>query len=123
MPEGQYVGPKASYIYTSDNGTQFAMYRDTDLVLGGATGLEPYTETASFAFPLPRGLKPRGVYWLGYIGSRPVRKFLICGSLDAPLYITDSSTSLTIDGIPGAITGKKGESLRLIRRTRTVPAP
>lgn len=121
MPEGQYTGQKASYIYTSDNGSRFALYRDTDLVFGELTDLDPYTEGAPSAFTLPRGFKPRGVYWLGYIGSRPVRKFLICGSQGATLYASDESLPLTIDGVEGFTVSRIGERQRLVRRTRSVP--
>jgi hypothetical protein len=123
MAEGQYIGQKASYIYVSDNLTSYAMYRDTDLALTTLTGLEPYTVGAPFANPLPRGFQPRGVYWLGYIGQRAVRKFLICGTVDSPLYATDSSQAVTIDGIVGFTVSRRGEKLRVIRRTATVPVP
>lgn len=123
MPQGQFTGPKASYIYRSDNGTPFAILRDTDLALTDVTGLEPYTEGSEFAFSLPRRFQPRGVHWLGYIGDRPVRKFLICGSLNSTLYVTESSAPITIDGVVGYTTGKRGERSNYIRRTRQVAVP
>jgi hypothetical protein len=123
MAEGQELGPKASYIYTSDNGTQFVILRDNDLSLPGVTGLELYTETAQFAFSLPKRFSPRGVHWTGISGNRLVRKFIICGSLDASLYATDTSTPLTIAGTPGFTTGRKGEAYSYVRRSASVPVP
>lgn len=123
MAEGQYLGPKASYIYTSDNGTQFVLLRDNDLSLPELTGLELYTEGSTFAYSLPRRFRPRGVYWLGFVGQRAVRKFIICGSLDATLYATDSSVPLTINGVAGFTTSRYGEQYQYVRKSATVPAP
>lgn len=123
MPEGQFLGPKASYVYTSDNGTQFVVLRDNDLAFPALTGLELYTQDSGFAFSLPRRFRPRGVYWLGFNGTRAVRKFIICGSLDATLYATDNSQPLTIDGIAGFTTSRYGEQYQYVRRSATVPAP
>lgn len=123
MAEGQYIGQKASYVYRSDNLTDYAIYRDTDLAMTALTGLELYTVGAPFANPLPQGFKPRGVYWLGYIGQRAVRKFLICGTPDSPLYAADSSQAVTIDGVAGFTVSRKGEHLRLIRRSAAIVVP
>jgi hypothetical protein len=123
MAEGQYTGQKASYIYVSDNLTSYAIYRDTDLALTALTGLEAYTVGAPFASPFPTGFKPRGVYWLGYIGQRAVRKFLICGTVDSPLYANDSSQAVTIDGVVGFTVSRRGEKLRVIRRTLQIVVP
>ena len=123
MAEGQELGPKASYIYTSDNGTQFIILRDNDLSLPAITGLELYTEGASFGYSLPKRFKPRGVYWMGVQGSRIIRKFIICGTLDSTLYITDTSSPVTIAGTPGFTTGRVGERYTYIRRSAVAPAP
>lgn len=123
MAEGQFLGQKDSYVYTSDNGTQFAIRRDRTLILGEATGLTLYAEGSEFAFPLPRGFRMRGVYWQGLLDTRIVRKFLVCGTLDATLYATDSSTNLTIDGVPGVTTGKRGEKQAYVKRSVTIPNP
>lgn len=123
MPEGQYLGPKASYIYTSDNGTQFVLLRDTNLALSALTGLELYTEGSTFAFSLPRKFRPRGVYWVGFVGQRAVRKFIICGTLDATIYATDTSQPLTIDGVAGFTTSRYGEQYQYVRQSASVPVP
>lgn len=123
MPEGQFSGQKDSYVYTSDNGTQFAIRRDRSLILGESTGLTLYDASAPFAFALPRGFKPRGVYWQGLLNTRVVRKFLICGTLDAVLYVTDSSSAVVVDGVSGVITGKRGEQSSFVKRSVLVPNP
>ena len=123
MPEGQFLGQKDSYVYTSDNGTQFAIQRDRSLILGASTGLSLYDASAPFAFPLPRRFKPRGVYWEGNLDTRVVRKFIICWTLDSTLYATDSSVALTIDGVPGRTSGKRGEQTNFVKRSNTVPNP
>lgn len=123
MPEGQYLGQKASYIYTTDNGTQFVLLRDTTLVFGELTGLELYTEGSTFAYSIPRKFRPRGVYWLGFSGQRAVRKYVICGTLDATLYASDTSQPLTIDGIAGFTTSRYGEQYQYIRKSAAIPVP
>lgn len=122
MAEGQELGPKASYIYRSDNGTEFVIMRDNTLSLPALTGLQLYTEGSVFAYSLPRRFRPRGVYWMGYNGTRLVRKFIICGTLDAVLYISDASQPVTIDGTKGFTTSRYGEQYQYVRQSLTVPA-
>lgn len=117
MAEGQELGPKASYIYVTDSQDSYVIYRDTDLAMSAITGLTPYTEGSPDLDNLPRGLMPRGVYWLGYDGIRPVRKFLICGTQDATLFLLKGSGPVTIGGIKGFTTGRRGEKKRMARRT------
>lgn len=124
MAEGQELGPKATYIYTTDSNDQYVITRDNDLSLPSITGLVLYTEGAPDLDTLPRGLKPRGVHWVGVGESnRFIRKFLICGTQDATLYLLKGSAPVTIDGIRGFTTGKRGEMKRLARRSASLPAP
>lgn len=123
MAEGQELGPKAPYLYTTDTGTQYVILRDNDLSLPDETGLVLYTAAFPVAENLPRRFRPRGVYWMGYIGTRLIRKFLICGSFSAPLYASDGSVALTLGGIAGFTTSRYGEQYRYIRRGASVPAP
>lgn len=124
MAEGQELGPKASYVYTSDNGTEFVILRDTTLALTTATGLTLFTPGSGFGFTLPRRFRPRGVYWIGVgANNRVIRKFIICGTVDSVLYSSDSSLPLTIDGIAGFTTSRYGEQYQYIRQSVAVPTP
>ena len=120
MAEGQYLGQKASYIYRTDNGTPFVILRDTTLSLPILTGLELYVQGSEFAYTLPKKFRCRGVYWLGFVGIRAVRKFIICGSPDATLYASDASLPVTIDGVTGFTTSRYGEQYQYIRQSATV---
>lgn len=123
MAEGQELGPKATYIYVTDSGDSYVIMRDNDLSLSSITGLVLYTEGSPDLDNLPRGLKPRGVHWVAYSGNRLIRKFLICGTTDATLFLLKGSAPVTIDGVRGFTTGKRGESKRLARRSASVPNP
>lgn len=121
MAEGQELGTKATYIYRTDAGDDYVILRDVTLALSSITGLYLYEEGAPDLDNLPRGLKPRGVHWVGYSGTRLIRKFIICGLVDSPLYVLKSSSPVTIDGTRGFTTGKRGEEKRLARRSASVP--
>lgn len=123
MAEGQELGPKASYLYTTDTGTQFVILRDNDLSMPELTGLILYTSGFPVADNLPRRFRPRGVYWMGYIGTRLIRKFIICGALNSDLYASDGSQALTIGGVAGVTTSRFGEQYQFIRRGAAVVAP
>ena len=111
MAEGQFTGKRLPYLYTSDAGESFLIR--TDATLGGVagTGLVPATTgNVGGATGAPKRFKPRGVYWQGTLGGRIVRKFLICnGGNDSTLYISGTPQSLTIDGVAGVTTGRRGE--------------
>lgn len=111
MPEGQFLGSRGNYVYTSDTDEQYII--TTDATLGALTGagltvFDPANPGEST--PSPKRFQPRGVYWqataAGFIGKR---KFLICGTTDATLYDSSVRQTLTIDGVAGVTTGRRGE--------------
>lgn len=115
MPEGQFTGRRGVFLYTSDSGEVFAIR--TDATLGGlaGTGLTAATTgNIGNASPKPAGFKLRGVHWQGELGDRIVRKFLVCNT-NGTLYSSGISQALTIDGVVGATTGKRGEQVSFVR--------
>ncbi len=64
------------------------------------------TTTASTSTEIPKKIKPRVVYWQGALDGRVVRKALVCNT-DGALY-NSTSTDITIDGVPGSTTGRRG---------------
>lgn len=112
MPEGQFTGSKARYIYVSDTGISYTLRRDEtlgDIAGVGLTEYDPASPPTSFGGAKPSQLKPRGVYWEGTLGGTLRRKFLICGTTEATLYNSGARQALTIDGVAGFTTGRKGE--------------
>jgi hypothetical protein len=109
MAEGQFTGLRGRYIYVSDSGREFVRVADETLatVAGSTNAAEPSTGAADGA--LPSRFKPRGVFWEGVLSGRLVRKFIVCGTLESPLYAADTRRALTIDGVSGTVTGRKGE--------------
>lgn len=123
MAEGQELGPKASYVYLADNSSSYIILRDNDLSLPSFTGLLLYAEGMTGFDSLPRRVRPRGVHWMGFLNNRMIRKFIICGTPDSILFVARSSTQLTIGGIEGVTTGRRGETETFIRRSAAVAAP
>lgn len=112
MPEGQFAGSKGRYIYQSDTGINYTITRDETLAGLAGTGLveyDPAAPPASFGGAKPSQLKPRVVFWEGVLGGVVRRKEIICGTTEAALYNSGSRQALTVDGVAGETTGRKGE--------------
>lgn len=113
MPEGQFLGERAVYIYTADDDEEYLIR--TDKTLGDLTGTGLVAATSSTtAGTLPSGIKPRVVFWQGELDDRIVRKELVCNR-NGTLLTANKSTSLTIDGVQGATTGRRGEKQSFLR--------
>lgn len=106
MPtSGNTLGERRYYRYETDGESAFKYL--TDQTLGDAVGA-----TASDALPdLPRRFQPRGVYVEAIVGGTKVRKFLITPTNDNSLYAAEASTTVVIDGITFATTGRRGEKM------------
>lgn len=115
MPEGQFLGKKGSYRYTADSGSVYVLRRDQTLATVNGADLPPAVVGDEGLSATPQGLKHRGVFWQAELNGRIVRKFIICGSILSALYEKDTSSDLTIDGVPGYTTGKRGEQLSFVR--------
>lgn len=113
MGLGQFLGPRLAYVYTSDDGsTEYVLQLDSTLATLTGVDLENYTGQSGVS-PAPKRFEPRIVYWESNDGV--YRKKLVCGTTNATLYATNTSTSLTIDGIAGKTTGRVGEKLTFIK--------
>lgn len=123
MAEGQYLGGKRTYIYTADDNQSYKILRDR--TLGDLPGCDLDPATAAVPAPrLPRKFEPRGVYWQSnaLVGRNYARKFLICNR-NSTLYTSIDSTPLTIDGIEGATTGRRGEQASYLMDDPAVVGP
>lgn len=110
MPEGQFTGSRGKYTYENDAGQEIVLRLDTSLVITGSglAAFNPTTDTT--AIPKPLRFKPRGVYWQATEGTfAGKRKFLVCGEVDATNYASDTPLPLTVDGVAGITTGRRGE--------------
>lgn len=108
MAEGQYSGLRGNYEYTSDDGSEYII--STDRTLGAIPGADlQLATTGSDAVTAPKRFRPRIVYWQGELNDRIVRKKIVCDST-SPLYQNNKSVALTIDGVDGFTTGRRGES-------------
>jgi hypothetical protein len=126
MPEGQFTGRRKAYIYTMDDGeTDILLSLDETLASVAESGLLlADAQSAEDSDPKPLRFEPRGVFWQGTLDGRIVRKFLVCGNTDATLYTQNTSQEVTIDGVDGKTTGKKGEKLSFVRiEDGAAPAP
>lgn len=116
MPEGQYTGQRKSYVYESDAGKKYILLLDSTLAeLAGTDLVAATADNAATASPVPKKFKPRVVFWQGTLNNRTVRKALICGTVTSTLYAKDTSADLTIDGVAGSTTGRRGEKLSFVK--------
>lgn len=109
MPEGQYLGTRTTYNYQMENGDEIQLVLDTTIGSIASNDLVPAT-TGDGSTPKPLRFEPRGVYWEGELDGAKKRKFVPCNPT-APLYLSNTSTTLTIDGVAGRTTGRRGEKL------------
>ena len=116
MAEGQFSGVRKVYEYEADTGDKYLITLDATLGDLAGVGLTAAT-TATTATALPKRLTPRVVFWQGELGGRTVRKSLVCDAA-SDLY-TGLSQAVTIDGVVGTTTGRRGEKLTFAR----LPAP
>lgn len=100
------LGPRGRYQYVSDTGEIYNITTDVDLAT--AAGLTPAVAGTGSAKPTQLSL--RKVFCQATVGGRLVRKGLTVNA-DSPLYDTDASTTVVIDGTTFTTTGRKGESL------------
>lgn len=120
MPEGQFSGERKTYEYTDDLGNVYLL--TLDATLGDLTdnGLTEATETTT-GTPAPKRFEPRVVFWQGTLSGKSVRKQLVCGDPNAPLYGLNVAQALTIDGVAGFTTGRKGEKLSFLKLASATP--
>lgn len=111
MPEGQFSGQRAAYLYTSDSDDVYIITTDKTLGDLAETGLVAAT-TANIADATvaPKRFKPRVAFWQGSLENRPVRKALVCNRTSDLIEAT-APTAITIDGVAGSTTGRRGEKL------------
>ena len=111
MAEGQFSGKRSAYLYNSDTGQQYLIRTDDTLAALAGTGLVAATTGNSAAAQNPpKRFKPRGVHWQGTLNGRIVRKFIITNAGNtATLYTGGIVINVTIDGVSGSTTGRRGE--------------
>lgn len=102
MPN-QFLGDRATYIYTDDAGQEYYTYRDASLHEQAGTLSTEYNDEDIPG--LPRNLEPRVVFWQDEDGRR---KTIPCDA-DFDGYTSNQKTSLEIDGFSGQIVGRRGE--------------
>lgn len=104
------VGKRGKYKYTMDDGTIIKLRLDATLGDLAETGLEAVT-TADNAGNKPTNFKPRVVFWQHVQADGTViRKELVC-STTAAAFVSKDNFNITIDGIDGQTTGRRGEAI------------
>lgn len=111
MPEGQFSGIRKSYIYVADNDENYLVTLDATLGDLAGTGLvAANTGNAAGLSDPPGRFKLRGVHWQGVIAGRIARKFIVCNNGDGATLYTGGAVALTVDGVAGSVTGRRGEA-------------
>lgn len=104
------VGARKKYKYTMDDGTIIKLRLDEtlgDLASCGLTALA----TGDNAGNKPVNFKPRVVFWQYVAADGKIsRKELVCAPT-APAFVSVDNFTLTIDGLQGQTTGRRGEQI------------
>lgn len=110
MPEGQFTGKRAVYIYDDDQGNQYLITRDETNGDIAECGLTKGTTANIVGIPtIPARLKPRYVLWQGEIAGELKSKRLTC-SRTSTAFSAVGSTAFDVDGSTGGATsGRVGE--------------
>lgn len=103
---GNRLGPRETYLYTSDTGTVYRI--ETDASLGTAGGLT-VADSGTGSMP-PSRFEPRFV-WCVSNAAPFARRKVIC-DVDFAGYATSVPTAVTIDGEAFTTTGRIGERLQ-----------
>lgn len=112
MPEGQFTGSRGKYVYEMDSGVEIILELDETLADLSSTLTDFDPANPGTATAAPRRFQPRGVYWQATAANfEGKRKFIVCGQSVDPLYATQVRQALTIDGVAGVTTGRRGEKL------------
>lgn len=112
MAEGQFLGNRKAYVYTTDDGKTTILQLDDTIATLTGTGLVPYTNQTP-DLPATYRFTPRVVYWES--DDRKKRKRITCGTVSSSLYAKTVSAALTIDGVAGFTTGRVGEKISYLR--------
>lgn len=105
------IGPKGKYKYTMDDGTVIKLRLDQTYGAIAECGLTAIT-TGDNALNKPSNFKPRVVYWQAndLQDGKPVRREFVC-AIDSPAYTSVDNFSITVDGVAGQTTGRRGETI------------
>jgi len=112
---GNLQGPRAKYVYESDDGNTYVVTTDQDLAVAGLGAadaapeeFDPSTPPANFRGQFPRGADLRRVFCQDASGNR---KQLIAFDLTADLYATTLPQDVVVDTVTFTTTGRKGERI------------
>lgn len=103
---GNVLGGRSWYAYTGDSGASYSIQMDDSLAAAVGAVLNDSNPAP------PRRLEPRVVYCEAQVSNGDVkRKALIIPTPDGAEYATDTTTTITIDGLVFQTTGRTGERL------------
>jgi hypothetical protein len=111
---GQTTGPRAWYSYESDGGVLYSLFLDETLAAAGGLTLDDTNPSP------PRRFTPRVVFVQATIAGAIARKAIVCAPGNA-LYNTETSATVTIDGVAFSTTGRRGERLSFPQNRTVAP--
>lgn len=103
---GNRLGLRGKFVYSSDAGPSYRVRTDSDNALSGGF------DTATTEPDLPRGMKMRYLNVTLLDGTKTYRKRLYCAAPNTAPYTSAKGATVTIDGAAWIISGKVGEKDR-----------
>jgi len=105
---GNTLGVRAYFAYTSDSGDVYSIQLDESLGLAAGLTKDVLSSAA------PRRFEPRCVWLEATVDGRKVRKRLVCNS-DFASYDTEQTSTVTVEGVAFQVTGRTGEKMTFPR--------
>lgn len=116
MPIGQFTGSRQTYIYVADDNNSYLLTMDETLgSIDGSGNTVATVANSADASNRPVRFEPRGVHWQATAAPIGARKFIVCGDRTDDLYTAETSQAVTIDGVAGVTTGRRGEQFTYAR--------
>jgi hypothetical protein len=103
---GNILGGRSWYSYTADSGQVFSIQMDDSIAASVGAVLDDTNPSP------PKRLEPRVVHCEAVVtGGIIKRKSVVVPLISAAVYATDTTATITIDGLAFQTTGRTGEKL------------
>lgn len=118
---GNLLGPRATFVYTDDGGTDHNIVLDASVsqAVGNPRSTQPLLRVLKASQSRP--IKPR-YYRAQLVSNAKITKSIICCNPDALNWKNTGAVNITINGVAWTITARIGEQRQSPKVDAAVPA-